>query len=95
MARCRTRGMLGGMLACAYAEPDDARHPRLHGRPRAAARRRLYREGALPEVVTEGETDTETRAMAEEAVRAILEYRRDQGIAIPGTVSPTAFGIRT
>ena len=50
---------------------------------------------ALPEVVTEGETDAEARAMEEEAVRAILEYRRDRGIVIPGTVSSTAFGIRT
>ena len=49
---------------------------------------------ALPEVVTGGETEAEARAMAEEAVRAILEYRRDQGIVIPGTAPPTTPGIR-
>jgi antitoxin HicB len=34
---------------------------------------------ALPEVVTEGETEQEALANAEEAIRAILEYRREQG----------------
>ena len=38
---------------------------------------------ALPEVVTEGDTEAEALAMAEEAIRAILDYRRDHGIAIP------------
>ena len=34
---------------------------------------------ALPEVVTEGDTEREALANAEEAIRAVLEYRRDQG----------------
>jgi len=38
---------------------------------------------ALPEVITEGDTEAEALANAQEAVRAILAYRRDNGIAIP------------
>jgi antitoxin HicB len=38
---------------------------------------------ALPEVVTEGDTEEEALANAREAIRAILDYRRDHGIAIP------------
>jgi antitoxin HicB len=38
---------------------------------------------ALPEVVTEGDTESEALANAEEAIRAVLDYRRDNGIAIP------------
>jgi antitoxin HicB len=38
---------------------------------------------ALPEVVTEGDTEAEALAMAEEAIRAVLGYRRDHGIAAP------------
>jgi antitoxin HicB len=38
---------------------------------------------ALPEVVTEGDTEEEALAHAEEAIRAIVAYRRDNGIAIP------------
>jgi antitoxin HicB len=36
---------------------------------------------ALPEVVTEGDTEQEALANAEEAICAILEYRREQGMA--------------
>jgi len=43
---------------------------------------------ALPELVTEGDTEAEALAMAEEAIRAVLEYRRDNGIAIPADASP-------
>jgi antitoxin HicB len=32
---------------------------------------------ALPEVITEGDTEQEALRNAEEAIRAILEYRRD------------------
>ena len=32
---------------------------------------------ALPEVVTEGDTEPEALANAEEAIRAVLAYRRD------------------
>jgi antitoxin HicB len=35
----------------------------------------------LPEVVTEGDTEEEARANAEEAIRAILAYRHDHQIA--------------
>jgi antitoxin HicB len=38
---------------------------------------------ALPEVVTEGDTQEEALANAREAIQAVLEYRRDNGIAIP------------
>lgn len=43
---------------------------------------------ALPEVVTEGDTEKEALLNAEEAVRAILAYRRDHGIAIPDDAQP-------
>lgn len=43
---------------------------------------------ALPEVVTEGETEAEALANAREAIRAVLEYRRDSGIAIPPDALP-------
>jgi antitoxin HicB len=43
---------------------------------------------ALPEVVTEGDTEQEAVANAEEAIRAILSYRRDHGIAIPSDARP-------
>ena len=38
---------------------------------------------ALPEVVTEGETEDEALANAQEAIRAVLDYRRDNGLSIP------------
>ena len=44
---------------------------------------------ALPEVVTEGETESEALKMAEEATRAIIAYRQDHGIAIPNDTAPT------
>jgi antitoxin HicB len=43
---------------------------------------------ALPEVVTEGDTEEEALANAQEAIRAILAYRRDNGIAIPADAHP-------
>jgi len=43
---------------------------------------------ALPEVVTEGDTEQEALANAEEAIRAIVSYRRDHGIAIPADAKP-------
>ena len=43
---------------------------------------------ALPEVVTEGDSEEEALANAEEAIRAILAYRRDNGIPIPSDVHP-------
>ncbi len=43
---------------------------------------------ALPEVVTEGDTEVEALANAEEAIRAVLAYRRDHGLVIPADASP-------
>jgi antitoxin HicB len=43
---------------------------------------------ALPEVVTEGDTEQEALANAEEAIRAILAYRRAHGISIPSDSAP-------
>jgi antitoxin HicB len=43
---------------------------------------------ALPEVVTEGDTEEEALANAREAIRAILDHRRDHGIAIPADAQP-------
>jgi antitoxin HicB len=43
---------------------------------------------ALPEVVTEGDNEAESMAVAEEAIRAVLAYRRDQGIPIPDDTQP-------
>ena len=44
---------------------------------------------ALPEVVTEGDSEAEALAMAEDAIRLVLAYRRDHGIPIPGDAQPT------
>lgn len=44
---------------------------------------------ALPEIVTEGDSEAEAMAMAEDAIRAVLAYRRDHGIPIPGDAQPT------
>jgi antitoxin HicB len=43
---------------------------------------------ALPEVVTEGDSEVEAIAMAEDAIRVVLAYRRDHGIPIPGGAEP-------
>ena len=43
---------------------------------------------ALPEVVTEGDTEQEALANAEEAIRAIVSYRQDRGLAIPADARP-------
>jgi antitoxin HicB len=43
---------------------------------------------ALPEVVTEGDTEHEALANAEEAIRAVLEYRRAHGLTVPSDASP-------
>jgi antitoxin HicB len=43
---------------------------------------------ALPEVVTEGDTEEEALFNAREAIRAILDYRRDHGMAIPADAPP-------
>jgi antitoxin HicB len=43
---------------------------------------------ALPEVVTEGDDEKAALANVEEAIRAVLAYRRDHGIAIPADAHP-------
>ncbi len=43
---------------------------------------------ALPEVVTEGETEAEALANAQEAIRAVLAFRQDRGLAIPSDTPP-------
>ena len=43
---------------------------------------------ALPEVVTEGENEQEALANAEEAIRAVLEYRQEQGMTLPVDAQP-------
>jgi antitoxin HicB len=42
----------------------------------------------LPEVVTEGDTEQDALANAEEAIRAVIEYRRDNGLLIPSDAHP-------
>jgi antitoxin HicB len=44
---------------------------------------------ALPEVVTEGDTEAEALAMAEEAIRMVLSYRLEHGIEINPDAPPT------
>jgi antitoxin HicB len=43
---------------------------------------------ALPEVVTEGDTESEALINAQEAIGAVLAYRQDHGIAIPPDALP-------
>jgi len=38
--------------------------------------------------VTEGDSEAEAMAMAQEAISAVLAYRRDNGIPIPGDAQP-------
>ncbi len=49
---------------------------------------------ALPEIVTEGDTEQEALHMVEEAIRAVLDYRRDHGLPIPVDVAPTLREVR-
>lgn len=43
---------------------------------------------ALPEVVTEGNTEMEALAMAKEAIGLVIEYRKAQGLPIPPDAPP-------
>jgi antitoxin HicB len=43
---------------------------------------------ALPEVVTEGDSEEEALANAEEAIRAVLEYRQEHGLGVPSDTYP-------
>jgi antitoxin HicB len=47
---------------------------------------------ALPEVVTEGDTVAEAMAMAEEAIRAVLAYRHDRRLPMPGDAAAGRLG---
>jgi len=44
---------------------------------------------ALPEVVTEGDSEEDALMMAADAIRLVLEYRRAHGLPIPADASPT------
>jgi len=44
---------------------------------------------ALPEVVTEGETEEEALQMAKEAILAIIEHRKVHGLPIPVDAPPS------
>jgi antitoxin HicB len=44
---------------------------------------------ALPEVITEGDTEAEALAMAEEAMQLAVEYRRDHNLPISVDLPPT------
>ena len=43
---------------------------------------------ALPEVVTEGDSEEEALANAEEAIRAVLSYRQEHGLSVPSDAYP-------
>jgi antitoxin HicB len=43
---------------------------------------------ALPEVVTEGDTEAEALEMAADAINLVLSYRRDNGLPIPADAPP-------
>jgi len=43
---------------------------------------------ALPEMVTEGDTERQALLNTEEAIRAVLAYRRAQGLTIPPDALP-------
>ena len=44
---------------------------------------------ALPEIVTEGDTENEAVRMAEDAIRLAIAYRRDHGLPVPVDAAPT------
>jgi len=43
---------------------------------------------ALPEVVTEGDSEEEALAMARDAIRLVLDYRKEQGLPTPKDATP-------
>ena len=43
---------------------------------------------ALPEVVTEGDTERQALLNTEEAIRAVVDYRRAHGLTIPPDAIP-------
>lgn len=49
---------------------------------------------ALPEINTYGETEAEALAAAEDAIRLVIEYRRDNGEPIPTATEPRVQRVR-
>lgn len=43
---------------------------------------------ALPEVVTEGDTEDEALAMARDAIALVLAHRKEEGLPIPPDAAP-------
>lgn len=43
---------------------------------------------ALPEVATEGDTEEDALANAQEAISEVLAYRRDNGLPLPSDAHP-------
>lgn len=44
---------------------------------------------ALPEVVTEGETEDEALAMARDAIQLVVDHLKDQGLPTPADAEPS------
>lgn len=44
---------------------------------------------ALPEVVTEGDTEEQALAMAADAIRLVLDHRKEHGLPIPADTAPS------
>jgi antitoxin HicB len=75
-----------------HAKPNDQRDPMSHSfsvilEPQQKGGFTVL-VPALPEVVTEGDTEQEALANAEEAIRAVLDYRRAHGLKIPDDAAP-------
>lgn len=49
---------------------------------------------ALPEVVTEGDTEDEALAMARDAIRLVLDHRKENGLPIPADAHPELRKVR-
>jgi antitoxin HicB len=43
---------------------------------------------ALPEVVTEGDTEAEALTNVEDAIRLVLSFRRERGLPVPADAAP-------
>jgi antitoxin HicB len=46
----------------------------------------IVRVPALPEIVTEGDTEAEALAMAKDAIELVIESRRERGELIPDDI---------
>jgi predicted RNase H-like HicB family nuclease len=75
-------------LKPAKGQLDDG-ESQLFCHPGTPGERRIYRACPGPSGGgDEGDTEQEALANAQEAIRAILDYRRDHGIAIPEDAPP-------